>query len=80
MKFEEQHDKENKVRLDGFREMIGSIGQSFIGERIFNVICRPGLDYIELKDYLIYQDVIHYGTEEEKNQISFRMLDLKNTG
>ena len=79
-KFQEQQDKDKKVSLDGFRELIGSIGQSFIGERIFNVICRPGNNYIEIQDYLIYQDKIHNGTEDEKNDISFRMLDRKKKG
>ncbi len=53
--------------------MLGFVGTTFIGERMFEVIARvkDTNDYFELTDYLIYQDMVYYGTETEKNKISF---------
>jgi len=48
--------------------MLGSIGETFIGERMFEVICPPGKKVMELKDYLIYQDILYNGSAEEKNR------------
>ena len=35
---------------------------------------------IRLTDYIGYSDVIYYGTQDEKDQISFMMLDCKGEG
>lgn len=31
-------------------------------------------------DYAIYMDIINHGTEEEKNEVSFMMLDVRGEG
>jgi len=31
-------------------------------------------------DYAIYLDIIYYGTEDEKNEVSFMLLDLRGEG
>ena len=36
--------------------------------------------FITLRDYLIYQDKVMHGDETEKNDLSFRMLDLSDLG
>lgn len=61
--------------------MLGFLGQSFIGERMFTVICRkPSEKSFDMNDYLVYQDIVYHGTDAEKNMISFKMLDISNTG
>lgn len=57
--------------------MLGLIGKSFIGERMFAVIAPNGRTFT-LNDWLEYQDKVSHGTETEKNQISFKMLDISN--
>ena len=32
-------------------------------------------DFLTLEDYLVYNDVSFYGTDEEKNLLTFMMLD-----
>ena len=34
-------------------------------------------DYIVLEDYVIYMDMIYYGSQEEKDQIAFKMMDIQ---
>ena len=35
---------------------------------------------ISLEDYLVYNDIIAHGTTQEKNFITFKMIDLSNAG
>ena len=37
-------------------------------------------DYIVVEDYLIYMDMIYHGTDDEKDHISFMMLDEVGLG
>ena len=60
--------------------MLGAIGETYIGERLFIVICKPGNKVFDLNDYLIYQDILYHGTDEEKSRNQFRMLDINNNG
>lgn len=55
-KFEDNCDrKTKKINLTKFRAMLGIIGASFIGERLFEVI-RKSRRHVtfELSDYLVY--------------------------
>lgn len=63
-----------------FSSMLGQIGASFVGKRIFAAICPKGADHIFLKDYIIYCDTVRTGTKDEKDLISFKMLDIKAEG
>jgi hypothetical protein len=66
---------------DGFKRMFGLIGSSFVGERMYHVIkASKETSFITLRDYLIYQDKVMHGDETEKNDLSFRMLDLSDLG
>ena len=61
--------------------MLGMLGQSFLGNRLFYVISKRREEdtHISVEDYLVYHDMIYYGTEIEKNKISFLLLDLDGT-
>lgn len=37
-------------------------------------------NFITLEDYLVYNDVSFYGSEDEKNSLTFMMLDQEGTG
>ena len=60
--------------------MLGFIGDSFLGERLFYVVKKENRDKIGLIEYLIYNDVIYYGEAEEKHINSFKMMDLEGKG
>ena len=47
--------------------MIGFIGESFLCERMFKVICPSKDQTFKIKDYIVYQDKVKYGTPKEKN-------------
>ena len=33
-----------------------------------------------MEDYLVYQDIVYNGTQEEKDEISFKILDIVGAG
>ena len=66
-----------------FKSMIGMLGKFFIGDRMFQTIRmlegKPKANYISLRAYLKYTDIIYNGTLEEKDKISFLMIDIAGT-
>jgi hypothetical protein len=60
--------------------MIGMLGKFFIGDRMFQTIRtlegRPNANSISLRAYLKYTDIIYNGTLEEKDKISFLMINI----
>ena len=61
-----------------FKVMNGRLGESFMGERIFFSMNMG--QKITLEDWLVYNDIVYHGTQEEKNKLNFRMLDLNGCG
>jgi len=63
-----------------FKSMIGMLGRFFIGDRMFQTIRtlegRPNANSISLRAYLKYTDIIYNGTLEEKDKISFLMINI----
>jgi len=63
-----------------FKNMIGMIGKFFIGDRMFETIRtldgNPNANSITLRAYLKYTDIIYNGTLEEKDKISFLMINI----
>ena len=68
--------------------MIGVLGNYFIGKRMFETILawRGRLQepkksqFIKLVDYVEYTDMIYNGNQQEKDCISFMMIDIKGSG
>lgn len=60
--------------------MLGFIGHSFLGERLFYVVKQSSRPAVSLADYLTYNDVIYHGRPEEKFINSFKMMDLEGNG
>lgn len=61
--YEEFCDPRSKLMNESqFQKMMGMIGQSFIGKRIYSVLLNPGYAEIELPEYVTYYDIIYHGT------------------
>jgi len=37
-------------------------------------------EWISLEEYLIYNDVVYHGSDEDKTKLSFELMDLKGKG
>ena len=64
--------------------MLGALGQTYLGERLFNVIAFDEKikfedeenKFISLDEYIRYQTALYHGTDEEKNRYQFLLLNL----
>jgi len=71
-----------------FKDMIGVLGNYFIGKRMFETMLQwrgrhmdpKQARFITRVDYVEYSDMIYNGSQEEKDKISFMMLDLRGQG
>lgn len=57
--------------------MLGILGSYLITDRIFQAIDSDSDGLVSLEDYLVYNDVISYGTDEERSLQTFTKIDLK---
>lgn len=56
-----------EMNEERYKEMLGAMGKTFLGSRLFNAVSGGKKKKITLKDYLIYYDILYHGTDEEKN-------------
>lgn len=68
------------MNLQNFKDMIGILGNFSISDRMFKAIDTDKDGLISLEDYLVYNDILTYGNEHEKNFFSFKMIDLDGDG
>lgn len=66
--------------LKSFKEMLGILGNFNVSDRMFGAIDLDHDGLISLEDYLVYNDVLNHGTEDEKSQVTFRMIDMNGDG
>lgn len=76
------HAKADKRMMDSsaFKEILGLLGNFQISDRMFAAIDDDQDGLISLEDYLVYNDTIAHGTTQEKNFITFKMIDMTNSG
>jgi Ca2+-binding EF-hand superfamily protein len=65
---------------NAFKGMIGILGSYLIADRIFQSIDTDMDGLVSLEDYLVYCNVIAYGTDEERNRHTFDKIDIKRRG
>lgn len=76
---EESSDKKY-IGVTQFRQMLGVLGKYTLSTRIFRAIDRKGNGKVFLEDYLIYNDIVSHGTQNEKNNFTFGTIDLAKRG
>ena len=54
LQFSESGGSDKVMNLVEFKEMIGFIGESFLCERMFKVICPSKDQTFKIKDYIVY--------------------------
>lgn len=62
--------------LEQYRSMMGVLGSTYLTERMFSAMDKDNGGFIDLNEYLAYNDVIAHGTVQEKRNQNFRMFNL----
>ena len=65
---------------ESFKDMLGILGNFQISDRMFAAVDNNYDGLISLEDYLVYNDILQYGSVQEKNFITFRMIDFDGDG
>lgn len=65
------------MNRDSFKAMLGILGNYLISDRIFSAIDTEQDGLISLEEYLVYNDILSYGSATEKNFITFNIIDKK---
>lgn len=66
------------MNKEQFRSQMGLLGQQqhpFLADRMFEVFDTRKVDRLEFSQFAKIMDVLCNGTEDEKNQFSFAMMD-----
>lgn len=66
--------------LPAFKQMLGMLGNFYVSDRMFGAIDRDNDGLISLEDYIVYNDILSYGTSSEKSEITFRIIDQNGDG
>jgi len=60
--------------------LLGLDTGSFLADRIFSVLDADKDGHIQLDEYLKYFDILIYGSQDEKYDLTFRMIDISGKG
>ena len=71
------------MRKEQFRSQLGLLGQQqhpFLADRIFDVFDSKKEGYLVFSQFTAIMDVLCNGTDDEKNQFSFALMDENGNG
>lgn len=70
----------DKMTLEQYKRMMGVLGNTYLTERMFWAMDRDNDKFIDLEEYLTYNDIILNGTIAQKREQNFAMInDNKDT-
>ena len=85
--------KSNKSNLDNinsdllnkeeFKNSLGVLSTKscdYISNRLFHVISGENSEYISFREYILYLDLVNYGSKEDKLKHCFKLFDIGNKG
>lgn len=71
------------MKQDQFREIMGLLGQqqnAFLADRIFQSFDEDKDGCLKLEEFTRIMDIMCNGSTNERNQFSFRLMDIKERG
>ena len=52
----------------------------YISNRLFEVVSGEGKEYLSFREYILYLDLVNYGSKEDKLKHCFKFFDIGNKG
>ena len=75
--------KDDTLTCEEFRNSLGVLGAKpgdFISTRLYQVISDPKLKKLTFKNYIMFLNLVNYGTIDDKLAHCFRFFDIENKG
>ena len=84
-KLKSQKDESNidLLKSEEFKNSLGVLSTrecDYISNRLFHVITGENNEYISFRDYILFLNLVNYGTKEEKLKHCFKFFDIGNKG
>ena len=71
------------LKEEEFKNSLGVLSTrecDYISNRLFHVITGENSEYISFREYILYLNLVNYGTKEEKLKHCFKFFDIGNKG
>ena len=71
------------LKEEEFKNSLGVLSTrecDYISNRLFHVITGENSEYISFREYILYLNLVNYGTKEDKLKHCFKFFDIGNKG
>ena len=84
-KLKSQKDESNidLLKEEEFKNSLGVLSTrecDYISNRLFHVITGENSEYLSFREYILYLNLVNFGTKEEKLKHCFKFFDIGNKG
>ena len=70
----------NKEEFKNSLGVLSTRSCDYISNRLFQVITGENREYISFREYILYLDLVNYGSKEDKLKHCFKFFDIGNKG
>ena len=70
----------NKEEFKNSLGVLSTRSCDYISNRLFQVISGENSDYLSFREYILYLDLVNYGSKEDKLKHCFKFFDIGNKG
>ena len=70
----------NKEEFKNSLGVLSTKSCDYISNRLFQVITGENREYVSFREYILYLDLVNYGSKEDKLKHCFKFFDLGNKG
>ena len=70
----------NKEEFKNSLGVLSTKSCDYISNRLFQVISGEKSEYISFREYILYLDLVNYGSKEDKLKHCFKLFDIGNKG
>ena len=70
----------NKEEFKNSLGVLSTKSCDYISNRLFQVISGENSDYLSFRQYILYLDLVNYGSKEDKLKHCFKLFDIGNKG
>jgi Ca2+-binding EF-hand superfamily protein len=82
LKSDNKHNSDllNKEEFKNSLGVLSTKSCDYISNRLFQVISGENSDYLSFREYILFLDLVNYGSKEDKLKHCFKFFDIGNKG